>query len=983
MGNSSGLTLLSRAATALKSAGAQVPIKNQIDTVSNALTGTKRERELREGNEGFPPEAKNVLEILKIQIAKAVNALSEKIGNEAAYNKLVEDLEIIESFADRIIQFYKNDSGKVLSPADEELTQSIKHSFAKAKSEAVSAIALEKIFSKISSLENWYRDNPRLSSYEFREKLEDLNIKIKKWEDELVPGDPMLRDSTSTAERIYRIKTKLHEAFEISELQDHPGVIGEMGLGLLRISATMLQDAKNQFEIEQAVMMAQEANRNLAHSGKQFQDKGIAFNLLIQQSIAMFVNRQIKRIERELEAPLYYVPGDVKHNGDAAKRAINQMERIVVYFEFVIKWAGPHQEDLLERIALVYEKIAARAQKIKYLILDDASKIGNSDELVKELAQVAAEFRRAETVGADKINPALIFHEKKSLKDEIRMLIEELPDVTSMIEGKVSNNKLGRIYDQLLFYKNKEGVDLDDQSKISTALSRIEIFVLRQDAEFDIFNEMLCRSVYLKEVIAQETSRFMVLLGMDPEVTSPVMYVNFKDPSKYPFKGNQLAKVLHNYRVLCNYLDGRYGKYREHPVFQNVIRGFYRDLEFFCAKVKLELLKRLKLSITKSPNLEDIEKLLTARINVWPENIQSAVKNLKVRIETNEEWNSLPEEKKNDVKGLQELWFLLQYVKYPPRMKQIEQINEMQREQLNAFSVDLYNNAETAFFERNIQQIREALHIEDIPFPLTNEFLDRCGGDPTARVIIKKFIQMKNPFMKSVEPFSESLINSCKRQRDIAESIIRPIAEEEKEMMHKLLIDTIDEVAEEAERIYFTFNLEEISALNGEGQFYRDHQVQEVFPLYVEGLYEPRKENENLYERMLAMIGGQPQLTEFICSMATESMFRSSLMKIKEVSPILLGFAGCEDFEWKNEEAVQFLEVFRDAESALLQGIGLLTLYAQERGHVTKEEIASLVFKTEILCKAGEAGFARLTFFRKPFNSYVAEFREGKTWSLF
>lgn len=138
-----------------------------------------------------------------------------------------------------------------------------------------------------------------------------------------------------------------------------------------------------------------------------------------------------------------------------------------------------------------------------------------------------------------------------------------------------------------------------------------------------------------------------------------------------------------------------------------------------------------------------------------------------------------------------------------------------------------------------------------------------------------------------------------------------------------------------------------------------------------------------MHDKMLALSGNRNGLAEVARTFATESMFHAALNKIKEMTSAFTGISGCGDFEWKIEDNVQFLSFRQDQESADLIGLGLLTLSSQTRDNAPKEEIASLVLKIEISLKEGGAADAKLAFFNKPFNSFVAEFREGKTWSLF
>lgn len=981
MASPSGATTLSAAANALKSAGSGIPINKQIDTVSNALTGTQRKREMTSQEKGYPREAKNVLEILIIQISEAVNSLSENEQAELLYNQLVEDLEIIEDFANRIMKFYQPKE-EDLTSSDKELKTSVIHSLAKAKSEVVSTLALEKIFRKINNLENRYRNNLNMTCNEYRQKLEELSVKVRKWEDELLPGDPMLQDSQTIAERVYRLKTKLHEAFEISNLQNHPAVIGKMGLDILRLSAEMVQHAKNQFEIEQGVLMAIDANRNLRRSGQQFQEKGRTFNLLIQQSIAVFVNRQIFKLEFELRNPLYFVPGDEEKNENVANRLINQMERLITYFELVNKWAGPHQEDLLERIALVYEKIVERAKKAKYLILDEACSKGTSEEQALSKAKVAAKYRRAETLGRDIINPNQIFNERTDLKDEIQELLDRIPDPISRIEHTIPDDKLGRVYHEILTYFEQEDLNFEYKQKLQTALNRIEYYAMRQKIEIDIYDEMAVRSEYMKDVMEQEVARFMTLLGMDPAVTNPKRYAKHTDPSEYPFKGSQLVKVINNYRVVDNFLQGRYGEINQHPTLKTVSKGLYRELEEYSEKVLIEMIKRLKLHITRLPILDEIESILAARIQGLPEEVQSHVKSLIHRVEATENGLALTEEKRQEAIDLQELWLMLEYLKYPQRMKQIEKVDSMTKDELISTTRKLVDETEDELLEDYFQQIKQDLKVDIVELPLTEEMLEKLSDEQDSRRILKRFIQLQNPKMKNIEPFSDQLLEQCRVHKKVSETIIVPLAIKNPKMIQKLVVESLDMVLKDSVRITFELHPGTITKINQENQFYKDHQVVESLPLYVYGLMEQREPDEDVHNRMLTLVENDEEFAEKIESLATQSMFSSPLKRIQGLVTVLSTVLGVSNIKVNLDECTLFLSLNEEKNECSLEGFGLLVVQGPlpETGQI--DEIGSIIMKVKVKVTKDKDHNAKISFIDQSYNAFITGYREGQIWNL-
>lgn len=364
----SAISSLTAAANALKSAGATANLETQINSVSNALTGSQRMRVLSEKSEGrgLPANAENVLENIRIQVGNALTSMTQARDTDSIDQKFVQDLEIIEGFTARVIKHYNADEA--------EICKSVSKSIAQAKSEIVTLIALAKIEGKIHNLEWNYQNNPRMSQKDYQDELHELTQSVRVWEDELLPADPLLRDSPGMLSRIVMLKTELESAGAVAELGEHPGVVAEVSLNVLRVATQMMQASKTQFEVQQAIQMAIDANHNLSKSGKQFQEAARALNLLLEQSIAMFVDKKLKSLENEVNAPVYLVPGDVGANSKIADRLNSQKERLLVYVNFVQQWSGPHKEDLLERMALIHEIITDRAEKAREFVLDESVK---------------------------------------------------------------------------------------------------------------------------------------------------------------------------------------------------------------------------------------------------------------------------------------------------------------------------------------------------------------------------------------------------------------------------------------------------------------------------------------------------------------------------------------------------------------------------------------------------------------------------------
>jgi len=954
------VTTLSAAANALQSAGISAPINAQIDALSNALTGTHRKRELKCEKEGFPSEVKNVLEILKIQIVKAISSLAETNESEELYRKFVDDLEIVEAFADRVIKFYQPKEQPLCEP-DERLKTSVEQSFAKAKAEAVTSLALEAIYQKINYLQRCYRNNPDMTCEEFLEKLEELSSKVKKWEQEFLPENQILRESLAVAQRITRLKSKLHQAIEMSSLHQHPGVMGQRGLEILRLASGMVEYAKSQFELEQGVLMAMEANQNLRRSGKQFQERGRSFNLLIQQSIAIFVDKQLRKLEAELKQPLYYTPQNFQKIQCAAERLVRQMERLTTYFEFVDKWAGPHQEDLLERIAIIYEMMVARARKAKDLALDQACSRGITQDHAESLARIAAKFRQAESMSRDVINPKTIFHEEFDIEKEILELMEKVPDPSFHKGPSLTFTLLGRSHYRALSYL-KENIEQEHKQKLQTILNRIDFYVLRTKVELDIFLETVVRRDYMLTLKEQELFRFMSLIGMDPAVTSPIRYAKYSDPSEYPFKGSQLAKVINSWRIADNFLKGRYGNITEHPQFVETITGLFFDLKAYSQKVFLELLKRLQFSIASPPSLDTIESKLKTRIQAFPKKMQSEILSAETRIAA-----------EGNAKELQELWQMLQYLKLPKELKRVGQINFMKKQELIALSSE---------FAGEQALLADDPELSSIKLPLDHTFLEKKSNQSIAKKALKRLLLHRMPGLESIKPFSDQLLKECMTHKQTAERILLPLAEKKREMIQKAVFNSIALAMKETTRIAFEMAAPSISNMNGDKQFHYDHKTPELLPLYMEGLQEKRKAGQDVAERVLVWVEGSAQLQRKIESFATKSLFDAPMHRTQSLIKGVLELLQIDSIHLNLDECAQFLS--RDENKNVYMLVGFASLIVEgplpSTGNV--DEIGSIVMRVQMRLTQDEASNAYISFLTKPYQICISEYRGAHVWGL-
>lgn len=407
---SSVKTSLSAAVEALKKAGETAPVQQQIDTVANALLGAYRTRDLDAKGQGLPAEAKNVMEMLRLQIQKTLSILAEKQNAEGLYVRLMEDLDVVTAFTDRIAQFY---GGANLSiEEDKNAVDAMKDSLRKAREQAITNLALEKLFYAIDASESAYRSNPQMDKNIYASELESLRANIKKWE-----GEPSVREADpkgteGLVSKIERLKQRLGQATKISDLQTHPKLLGEEGIATLRKAAEEIQSAQTQKEIESAIDLALQADQKILLSGKQFEGEARNFHLQITQRVATFVSKEIHRMDLEFGEASRTLSEDETRETAYAEKLLRQVELLAACFRFVKQWAGPHEEDLLERIVLHYEKVIRAAKERHAKILKRLSSNQLPQETSAELSHTAALYQKAQTFAQDLIKPREIFHEK-------------------------------------------------------------------------------------------------------------------------------------------------------------------------------------------------------------------------------------------------------------------------------------------------------------------------------------------------------------------------------------------------------------------------------------------------------------------------------------------------------------------------------------------------------------------------------------------
>lgn len=404
-------TLLSAAVEALKKAGESAPIQQQIDTVGNALLGAYRKRDLDAKESGFPPEARNVLEMLRLQIYKTLNILAERQGAQELYMRLMEDLDVVGAFTDRIVKFYAADHPS--TKEDESFVREIKEGLRLAREQAITNLALEKIFYAIEETEKKYRSHADMDKKDYANELENLGVHIKKWEVESAVQGSEVKSSSKLVNKVGRIKDRLEKAMQISQLKLHPSLMGEMGIKELRIAAEAMQSSKTLSEIEQAVKQALDADQKLVQGGRQFENVGRVFHLQITQHVATFVDKELRRLDAESLKSQAELGENRTQNLQYVQGLVEKVEQLASYFHLVKQWAGPHQEDLFERIVLHYEKILreAKMQQAKMAALLASNKLAEQASL--ELTQIALLYQKIQTMAEDLIIPSEIFIQKE------------------------------------------------------------------------------------------------------------------------------------------------------------------------------------------------------------------------------------------------------------------------------------------------------------------------------------------------------------------------------------------------------------------------------------------------------------------------------------------------------------------------------------------------------------------------------------------
>lgn len=693
-----GMGPLTAAANALKSAGTGASLIKQIDTVSNALVGSKRTRLVATEQRvvGFPSEARSVLDILKLQVGNSLKLLFEAEADESTYSKFIDNIEIIQGFAERVVGYYKPQAAE-WSAEDEEFANFIFSTLSKAKAEAVTTLALQKLEDKLNQLRTKYENNPKMSKVEFAAALKDLSAGVRNWEDDLIPRDPFIKDSKEIRRRLSKVRAKLKEVYEIAELKDHPGNLGEEALSLLRVAASMMQEAKSRFEVQQSVEMAKEAFGKLSKSSEDFQERGRAYLLLIQQSVALFVGKQLRQIEKELEIPLYYIPGNIAEIEKTTEQLKNQMDRLITYDQFAKIWSGPHQEDLMERIALLFEQVWERAEKARELILDDTSNNKTSFDQIEDLVLIAGKLFEMNLLGSDQIHPSDVFHEPHDIAHQVETLLNKVPDPMAQAKSSISFDRLGRCYHQAEVLQEFKELAPELKQKLTILINRIEYHILKMEKQFDIFKEWKLREIYDSEVLRCEINRFFKRMGLQLQATAPERFKDYQDPGTFPFKGSDLVEIMRTHRILGHLFQGRFGKTENYPLLDQVAHDIFEERVSHATKAKLELIQRLTLSFLHPLTISEIDKIIESRIHSLPQELRSKAMDPEQRLTLLLKDQSEYQDKLAVIDRTQELWAMGAYLKatYELQRPYKERILEVCREHLRIAGSILSSSVKT------------------------------------------------------------------------------------------------------------------------------------------------------------------------------------------------------------------------------------------------------------------------------------------------
>lgn len=396
-----GFDSLRAAAHALRGAET-TPINEQVNFVSDALLQGRRVKRVAEEGDAVPAEVYNVLENIAIQVEKAKLCVIDLEEKDLPYESIKNDLEILEDFTKKVITHYKVENSN--------LAKDVIVILEKAKDEASSIIKLSELFQRIKTVEARYRTDPQMSPHEYKDELSAVSDTLISLEEKI--SIQQVKNESLLKERFFQVKTELNAANELASMEWHPGVMGGSALSLLHESAEKIQQVKSFEELQKAVEMATQAREAIRHSSKHYQESGLFYEKLIQEIVANTVNKKIRELEEEIRL---MSAGSSKTSDTETETAKfvdaikGQKEKLVDYHKLAKEWGGQHQEELEERIALIFESINRQASTMHKKLLEGLKKNMGDQKTNAKMSELATRILFVAEIGKDDIKPETIF----------------------------------------------------------------------------------------------------------------------------------------------------------------------------------------------------------------------------------------------------------------------------------------------------------------------------------------------------------------------------------------------------------------------------------------------------------------------------------------------------------------------------------------------------------------------------------------------
>lgn len=402
-----GFGSLSAAAHALRGAE-NIPIAEQVRFISDPLLQGRRVQRLADETAGLPSEVFNVLENIADQVAKVKLCGVELDERDLPYEGIRQDLDVLEKFAEQVIKYY--------NARDLNVSIQVIKSLEAAKTEASSITSLSEIYRRIQTVEARYRNDPQMSPDEFKDELGMISQSLKNLEIEIIKQQG--EKETLLKARLAQVKDELAVATDLLSMEDHPGVMGGSALSLLHDSAEKIQQAKTFEELQNVIIQASQARSAIRNSSKNYQETGMFYEKLIQEIVANSVNKKIREMEEEIRQPQSAGPGETEDTEKMADTIQEQKEKLVSYHKLAKEWGGQHEEELEERIALIYETINGRANTMHKKLLEGIKKSMGDHSINAKMSELATRFLFVAEIGKDEIKPEVIFSDNNFVLPE-------------------------------------------------------------------------------------------------------------------------------------------------------------------------------------------------------------------------------------------------------------------------------------------------------------------------------------------------------------------------------------------------------------------------------------------------------------------------------------------------------------------------------------------------------------------------------------